>query len=127
MLRSDENGPRVVVVGPCASGKTTLVELLRGQGVTAYSAAQEHSNAPCMYLRHGPDFTVYLDVSYEEIRRRRSVSWGRARLRAQERRLSAARESADLVIDTDGLDPGAICERTLVALKRRGETCPTDN
>lgn len=117
----------MVVVGPCASGKTTLVDLLRMRGITAYSAAQEHSNAPSMYLQHDPDFVVYLEASYEEIRRRRSVSWGRARLAAQRRRLAAARETADLVINTDGVDPGAVLERTIAELKRRGEICQTDS
>lgn len=117
----------MVVVGPCASGKTTLVEQLRLRGIAAYSVAQEHSNAPSMYLRHDPAFVVYLEASYEEIRRRRSVSWGHTRLEAQRGRLSAAREDADLVIDTDGVEPGVIYERTLAALRRRGVICQTDS
>ena len=120
-LRPGGIAPRVTVVGPCASGKTTLVNLLRKQRLDAHSVAQEHSSAPGMYLRAGPDYVVYLGVSYDEILRRRSVSWGRSRYRAQRKRLQRARNDADICIDTDCKSPAEICEIVMDFLTRRGE------
>ncbi|MFO8059454.1 MAG: hypothetical protein R6U70_02185 [Bacillota bacterium] len=114
-------GPVVAVVGACASGKTTLVERLRERGIRAHSLAQEHSAAPSLYLRGVPDYVVYLDVSYDEVRRRRDVSWGPARLQAQKLRLRRSMENADLRILTDELDPAEICEMVVQYLAGRGE------
>lgn len=94
--------PRVAIVGPCASGKTTLVLGLRAVGVDARSVAQEHSQVPSLYRRNGFEVLVYLDVSYLQVVRRREVSWGPERLRDEAVRLREARRAADLVLDTDG-------------------------
>lgn len=110
---------RVAVVGPCASGKTTLVGHLRAHGFEARSIAQEHSQAPSLYRRNGANVLVYLDVSYAVVRRRREVAWGPERLRDEAVRLRGARRDADLVIDTDGLRAEEVLERVLGYLEAR--------
>ena len=65
--------PKIVVVGVCASGKTTLVEGLRARGYRARSVALEHSNVPRLWTYHDPDFLVVLDCSLDTIRKRRLI------------------------------------------------------
>jgi GTPase SAR1 family protein len=97
-------GLGIAVVGPCASGKTTLVEALRAMGFEgAYSVPQEHSVAPMLWRVKNPDVLVFLDVSYSAIRRRRPVSWGPDRLELQQNRLSGARSQCDVYLDTSDL------------------------
>jgi GTPase SAR1 family protein len=97
-------GLRIAVVGPCASGKTTLVEALRAMGFEgAYSVPQEHSVAPRLWSVKNPDVLVFLDVSYSAIRSRRPVSWGPDRLELQQGRLSGARSHCDVYVDTSDL------------------------
>ncbi len=46
---------RVVIVGPCASGKSVLVEGLTRLGYDAQACAQEHSYLPTMWQMDQPD------------------------------------------------------------------------
>jgi pantothenate kinase len=92
--------PRVVVVGHCASGKSTLVENLRSDGIDAVASAQEHSEIAGLWKRSNADLLVYLDVDLETIRERRGRTWPELVFDLQEERLRHAREEADLVIDT---------------------------
>ncbi len=92
--------PRVVVVGHCAAGKSTLVERLRSDGIDAVTAAQEHSAVPELWKHAGGELLFYLDVDLDTVRRRRGGDWSEAIFSAQEARLLVARSSADLVIDT---------------------------
>ncbi len=92
----------VAVVGPCASGKSTLVAALRAAGYDARHPAQEHSYVPDMWRRLvDPDVLIYLDLSYETYRARRPHDdAGPEYLDMQRARLAHAREHADLIIDT---------------------------
>jgi len=92
--------PRVVVVGHCASGKSTLVENLRSDGIDAVASGQEHSEIAELWKRSRADLLVYLDVDLETIRQRRGRDWPALVFDLQEARLRRAREEADLVIDT---------------------------
>ena len=47
--------PRIVVVGPCASGKSTLVSGLREHGYDALASGQEHSEVHHLWRRTNPD------------------------------------------------------------------------
>jgi hypothetical protein len=96
--------PRVVVVGHCGAGKSTLVAGLRERGIDAVTSAQEHSIVPDLWRRRGADLLVYLDIDLESIRRRRGHHWPEAIYRIQETRLAPAREAADIVIDTGHRD-----------------------
>ena len=93
---------RIAVVGPCASGKSTLVKALREAGYEARHPAQEHSYVPDMWRRLvDPDVLIYLDLSHEAYRQRRPKDdAGPEYLEMQRARLAHAREHADLKIDT---------------------------
>lgn len=96
--------PRIAVVGPCAAGKSTLVETLRRDGYDVRAVAQEHSYVKDMWRRLArPDILVYLDASLAAITRRREISWDQQRLDALNQRLRHARQHCDLLLSTDGL------------------------
>ncbi len=104
---------KVVVVGPCASGKSLLVQALALEGYAAYAVAQEHSLVPGLFLRRAPDAVVFLDASYDSIRRRRRIAWGPAALQTQLERLDQARRAADIVVSTDGKSPEQVATQVL--------------
>jgi GTPase SAR1 and related small G proteins len=104
---------RIVVVGPCASGKTTLVGRLRDLGLDALNVAQEHSGIRALWRKKRPDVLVMLEASLPVIRRRRPVPWGEERLTAQRERLKDARAHADLFIQTDSLTREEVTQRVL--------------
>lgn len=116
LLRS----PRVVVVGPCASGKTTLVRLLRERGVDAYVCGQEHSIVRDLWRRQNPDVVVALTVDLETIRARRGDDWSATIYEEQRRRLHDAMEAADLIIDTRRVGPEDAVSLVLQLLASRG-------
>ncbi len=109
---------RVAVVGPCASGKSTLVAALRAAGYDARHPAQEHSFVKDMWRRRvDPDVLIYLDLSHEAYRKRRPKDdAGPEYLEMQRERLAHAREYADLVVDTSELSAEAVRELVLRAL-----------
>jgi deoxyadenosine/deoxycytidine kinase len=104
----ERQGPRIVVVGPCASGKSTLVSRLRGKGYDAHAVAQEHSAVRDLWKRKDPDALIALDVSLEEVRNRRSPDWLEAVYQRQHERLASAYAAADLTIDTAEHDADAV-------------------
>lgn len=102
---------RVAVVGPCASGKSTLVTALEACGLDAYAVAQEHSDIGELWARRQPERLIYLDVSLNTLReRRRNPFWPCWVYDLQLGRLTDARSRADLVIDTNNMDPAAVAE-----------------
>ena len=55
----------VGIVGPCGSGKSTLVEGLEKHGYECRHIAQEHSYVPDMWqLITQPDILIYLNASF---------------------------------------------------------------
>jgi ABC-type cobalamin/Fe3+-siderophores transport system ATPase subunit len=94
------------VVGPCAAGKTTLIQGLKRLGYFAKHIAQEHSYVPNMWQRiTHPDILIYLDVSYSLTMQRRKLDWTIAEYQKELFRLRHAREHAHLYVNTDGLSP----------------------
>ena len=98
----------VVVVGPCASGKSTLVAALRRLGYRATVCGQEHSEIPTLWRRAEPDVLVALDVDLPTLRQRRGDDWPEWLYQVQHRRLREASAAADLRLDTTGLDQEAV-------------------
>jgi len=112
-----EKHPLIAVVGPCASGKSLLVQALRARGYNTREVAQEHSHVPTMWQRiTQPDLLVYLDVSWTVTGRRRPTDASADWWAELARRLRHARQHADLYINTDALTPQEVLEKTLVFL-----------
>lgn len=127
-MNAKSGAPRVVVVGTCASGKSTLVAELRERGIDAYVCAQEHSEVSNLWNHANPDFVVLLEVDLETIRRRRrSPTWPETIYEAQRRRLLAARSAADLVIDTRTSDAESVAARVVEALRQRFDSTLGEN
>lgn len=117
----DAEGPRVVVVGPDAAGKSTLVARLRSLGYNAHSCAQDHSYVPDMWRQVArPDFLVFLDAELETIAQRRAIDWGQERLDVLRSRLAHARAHCDLYLPTDDLTPFEVVDRVRTALSAAG-------
>jgi len=118
-----DEGPRVVIVGPDAAGKSELAARLRTLGYNAHACAQEHSYVPDMWRRLArPDFLVYLDARLETIARRRAIDWGQERLDALNARLAHARAHCDLYLPTDNLTLPEVVDRVQAALAAAGIT-----
>lgn len=98
--RDSSDPRRIVVVGPCASGKTTLAHRLKELGFDARVCGQEHSAIPHLWRRLQPDLLIALDVDLGTLRERRHPSWSESLYDAQHRRLQSAFRSADLFIDS---------------------------
>ncbi len=94
----------VGVVGPCGSGKSTLIGGLEKAGYKCRHIAQEHSYVPYMWQRIAdPDLLVFLDASFAVCTARRRLNWTEADYEEQVHRLSHARQHADLIVPTDAL------------------------
>jgi hypothetical protein len=121
---NDQRRLRVVVVGPCAAGKTTLVNNLRRFGYDIHSCAQEHSSVPELWkVRCRADILVHLDAELETIARRQNrADWTTARLAAQRTRLADARKHCDLYLATDDLTREQVAIAVDAFLRKRGIT-----
>jgi dephospho-CoA kinase len=109
------------LVGPCASGKTTLKNGLIPYGLVVKHIAQEHSYVQNMWKRlSNPDFLIYLDVSYEISKIRKSLNWTYEEYHNQTERLTHARNHADLYIHTDELSIDQVLEVVLNFLQEKG-------
>jgi deoxyadenosine/deoxycytidine kinase len=110
---------RIIVVGPCASGKTSLVEKLVHLGYDADTIAQEHSQVPTLWQHNVPDVVIYLDVSFPSILKRREIDWDEAFLAEEKRRLANARQACDLCVNTDKLKEDQVFRRVRRFLEKR--------
>lgn len=105
---------RIGVVGPCASGKSTLVRGLRELGYEVRHIAQEHSYVPYMWERIAkPDLLIYLGVSFENTIKRKQLGWNEKEYQEQIRRLRHAQQHAHLIIETDSLTPSEVLFKAL--------------
>jgi energy-coupling factor transporter ATP-binding protein EcfA2 len=110
---------KIVVVGPCAAGKSTLVTALRGLGYDAHVSGQEHSEISMLWQHSHPDVLIALEVDISAVRDRRGGSWPEWLHDRQVRRLAAASRAADLAIDTTAISPQTLVDRVVAYLQRR--------
>ena len=116
----NQNKLLIGLVGPCKAGKTVLKRRLEAHGLNVRHIAQEHSYVIEMWQKiSNPDVLIYLEVSYETTLLRSSLVWNQSEYQEQLRRLSHAREHADLIIDTDHLTPDQISQQVLDFLEER--------
>jgi deoxyadenosine/deoxycytidine kinase len=108
---------KVAVVGPCASGKTTLARNLRKHGYDAFVVAQEHSAIRALWAHQRPDVLIALHADLSTIRQRRGAGWSQEIYAAQMQRLSDAYESADLRIDTSDVSEQVALDQSLALLQ----------
>jgi cytidylate kinase len=108
----------VGVVGPCGSGKSTLVMGLQKYGYVCRHIAQEHSYVQAMWqIIAKPDILIYLDASFPISTARRKLNWQKKDHDEQLRRLAHAQEHANLLIDTDDLTPEQVLQKVLDYLR----------
>lgn len=110
--------PLIGVVGPCKSGKSTLVRGLHQAGYESIQIAQEHSFAPSMWQQIAkPDVLIFLQCDYETSVAR-GISWLRSEYDEQQPRLTHARENADLEIGTDSVSSEQVLQQVIAYLNR---------
>ena len=106
--------PLIGVVGPCGSGKSTLIAGLEARGYSCRHIAQEHSYVPSMWqVISKPDLLIFLHASFPVSTARRKLNWQEKDYNEQSRRLSHAREHAHIMIDTDDLTPNQVLQKAL--------------
>jgi len=106
--------PLIGVVGPCGSGKSTLIAGLEARGFTCRHIAQEHSYVQAMWqIITKPDILIFLHASFPISTARRKLNWLEKDYDEQSRRLSHAREHANIIIDTDDLTPDQVLQHVL--------------
>lgn len=111
----------IAIVGPCASGKTTLVNGLHARGYAhARLVPQEHSGVPKLWAWHGkPDVLIYLDAQVGTINHRQQrTDWTQAVLDEQHARLRAAREACHLYLPTDDLTIHQVLEAVIAFIEQ---------
>lgn len=109
--------PRIVVVGTCASGKTSLARELARLGIPVRVCGQEHSAIRDLWRKLEPDILVALEIDLPTLRARRHEMWPEPLYAVQRHRLASAVSAADLVIDTRVVTPveAAIVVRRFLA------------
>lgn len=100
--------PKIVVCGPCASGKTTLVAGLKQHGYEAYVCGQEHSDIRSLWNHLEPDVVIALRLDFATLRARRGDDWSASIYRLQLQRLAGAYARADVILDSARLDRPAL-------------------
>ena len=119
-MKKDDSKPLIGIVGPCGSGKSTLIAGLEKFGYRCRHIAQEHSYVSYMW-RHitNPDILIFLQCSFENSTSRRKLNWVAADHQEQQRRLSHALEHADLLIETDLITAEDVLAQVLAYLSER--------
>jgi cytidylate kinase len=106
------------VVGPCGSGKSTLIAGLERYGYSCRHIAQEHSYVQAMWQKiTKPDILIYLNASFAASTSRRKLNWQKKDHDEQIHRLTHAREHANLFIDTNDLTPEQVLQKVLDYLR----------
>ena len=107
---------RIVVIGPCASGKTSLTTRLQRLGYDALACGQEHSEIAELWKHQQPDVVIGLRIGLDTLRQRRSDAWPEAIYHRQMTRLESGYRNAHLVIECDAVDQQAVSDRVVAWL-----------
>jgi len=112
--------PLIGVVGVCASGKTTLIANLSRLGYSCRHIAQEHSYVPDMWQRlTDPEILIFLEASYSITIVRKDLNWTQAEYQEQLDRLVHARSHADIIVDTDEINPQEVLNCVVSKLTKK--------
>jgi cytidylate kinase len=118
MMEPPSHRSLIGVVGPCGSGKSTLIAGLEKHGYTCRHIAQEHSYVQAMWqIIAKPDLLIFLYASFPVSTARRKLNWQQTDHDEQLRRLNHARQHADLVIDTDDLSLEQVLQKAVEYLE----------
>lgn len=104
----------LVIVGPCAAGKSTLRDRLLARGFTQVRVvAQEHSGVRDLWKMRGyPEALIFLDAQPATANARQDRSdWTPAAHAEQIDRLQQARAACDFYLPTDELTPDEVADR----------------
>jgi cytidylate kinase len=102
------------IVGPCGSGKSTLIAGLEKYGYRCRHIAQEHSYVKAMWqIITKPDILIFLNASFPVSTTRRQLNWQKKDHDEQMRRLAHARDHANIFLDTDDLTPEQVLQKVL--------------
>jgi guanylate kinase len=116
----NSSNPLIGIVGPCTSGKSTLIAGLTRLGYRTRHIAQEHSYVKDMWQRlTNPDILIFLDVAYPTTCQRRKLDWTESDWQEQQLRLSHAKAHADLYLDTDKLSAEEVLNQAIEFIHAR--------
>jgi hypothetical protein len=107
---------RIVVIGPCASGKTSLTTRLQRLGYDALACGQEHSEIADLWRHQQPDVVIGLRIGLDTLRQRRSREWPEGIYGRQLSRLETGYRNADLLIDCDAIDQELVMNQVVAWL-----------
>ncbi len=113
-MADDYHHRSIVIVGPCAAGKSTLRDRLLERGFSQVRVvAQEHSGVRDLWKMRGyPEVLIYLDAEVMTANARQGRSdWTPAAHAEQLERLAHARAACDLYLPTDELTPDEVADR----------------
>jgi guanylate kinase len=109
------------IVGPCSAGKSTLIGRLKKQGFVCRHIAQEHSYVPEMWLKIvNPRALIYLDVTYDTSLQRKHLNITSQEFEEQKKRLSHARQNAQIYLLTDPYSPEEVFRSVMASLEDLG-------
>lgn len=117
---SDRRSLRIAFVGPCGSGKSTVVHELRAMGIDARMPAQEHSGIASMWQKLlNPDMLFVLDAPNSILRERRpGIDLNDEYLAEQRRRMAHAYAHAHTTFDTSELTSDEIVAAVLELISK---------
>lgn len=92
---------KILLLGICASGKTTIAKSLTKQGYDVGVCSQEHSQNPQLWRRQNADFVVVLDCQKSTAEKRRQKKMNLRAYQEQKQKLLDARDHCHLFLPTD--------------------------